>query len=60
MAEPSRILVVDDEPSITDLLSMALRYEGMEVEVAHLGRDALEAMGSSGPIWSSSTSCCPT
>jgi two-component system OmpR family response regulator len=44
MAEPSRILVVDDEPSITDLLSMALRYEGMEVEVSHLGRQALEAM----------------
>jgi len=40
MAEPSRILVVDDEPSITDLLSMALRYEGMEVEVSHMGRDA--------------------
>ena len=34
MAEPSRILVVDDEPSITDLLSMALRYEGMEVRGA--------------------------
>jgi two-component system OmpR family response regulator len=44
MAEPSRILVVDDEPSITDLLSMALRYEGMEVEVSHMGREALEAM----------------
>ncbi len=44
MAEPSRILIVDDEPSITDLLSMALRYEGMEVSVSHLGRDALEAM----------------
>jgi two-component system OmpR family response regulator len=44
MAEPSRILVVDDEPSITDLLSMALRYEGMEVEVSHMGRQALEAM----------------
>jgi two-component system OmpR family response regulator len=44
MTEPSRILVVDDEPSITDLLSMALRYEGMEVEVSHLGREALEAM----------------
>jgi two-component system OmpR family response regulator len=38
-----RILVVDDEHSITDLLSMALRYEGMEVKVAHLGREAIEA-----------------
>jgi two-component system, OmpR family, response regulator len=44
MAEPCRILIVDDEPSITDLLSMALRYEGMEVQVAHLGRNALVAM----------------
>ena len=49
MAEPSRILIVDDEPSITDLLSMALRYEGMEVSVSHLGRDALEAMTSFRP-----------
>jgi two-component system OmpR family response regulator len=45
VSEQSRILVVDDEPSITDLLSMALRYEGMEVEVAHFGREALDAMG---------------
>jgi len=40
----ARILVVDDEKSITDLLSMALRYEGMEVQVAHFGREALEAI----------------
>ena len=38
MPEPCRILIVDDEPSITDLLSMALRYEGMEVSVSHLKR----------------------
>ena len=25
---PIRALVVDDEPALTDLLSMALRYEG--------------------------------
>jgi len=49
MSEPARILVVDDEPSITDLLAMALRYEGMEVRVAHLGREALEAMGTFRP-----------
>jgi two-component system OmpR family response regulator len=46
---PARILVVDDEQSITDLVSMALRYEGMEVEVAHLGRQALEAVTSFRP-----------
>lgn len=27
-----RILVVDDEPSITDAVSTALRYEGYQVE----------------------------
>jgi two-component system OmpR family response regulator len=37
--------VVDDERSITDLVSMALRYEGLEVEVANAGRAALESIG---------------
>src|SRR3982751_2888537 len=37
----TRILVVDDEPQITDLLAMALRYEGFEVETADSGRAAL-------------------
>ena len=36
-----RILVVDDEPSITDAVSTSLRYEGFEVEVAGTGRAAL-------------------
>ncbi|HEY3943122.1 MAG TPA: response regulator transcription factor [Acidimicrobiales bacterium] len=39
--DPQRILVVDDEPSITDAVSTALRYEGFEVEVAFSGRTAL-------------------
>ncbi|MFZ0665816.1 MAG: response regulator transcription factor [Acidimicrobiales bacterium] len=38
----ARVLVVDDEQSITDLLSMALRYEGLDVRVAQTGREALE------------------
>jgi two-component system OmpR family response regulator len=41
MAEKSRILVVDDEPNITELVSMALRYEGFDVDVAGDGRTAL-------------------
>jgi two-component system OmpR family response regulator len=41
--ESPRVLVVDDEESITDLLGMALRYEGFEVDVAHTGRQALKA-----------------
>ena len=42
-ADTIRILAVDDEESITELLGMALRYEGFEVEVAHNGRQALRA-----------------
>ena len=40
---PPRILVVDDEPFITDLLAAALRYEGFEVDVAGTGGEALTA-----------------
>ena len=40
-AEGPRILVVDDEPSITDLVATVLRYEGFGVEVAANGWDAL-------------------
>jgi two-component system OmpR family response regulator len=42
--EGPRILVVDDEPHITDLVAMALRYEGFEVETAATGRTALKAV----------------
>ncbi len=38
------MLVVDDEQSITDLVAMALRYEGMDVQVAHVGRQVLRAV----------------
>lgn len=38
---PIRALVVDDEASLADLLTMALRYEGWEVKAALFGRDAL-------------------
>jgi two-component system OmpR family response regulator len=40
---PVRVLVVDDEVNIAELLSMALRYEGWQVEAAHTGRDAVRA-----------------
>jgi two-component system, OmpR family, response regulator len=38
----ARVLFVDDEDSITDLVSTALRYVGFEVAVAANGRQALE------------------
>ncbi|MBA8848090.1 response regulator transcription factor [Microcella alkalica] len=37
-----RALVVDDEPSLADLVSMALRYEGWEVRTALTGADAVK------------------
>ncbi len=44
-----RILVVDDEQHITELVSMALRYEGFDVETAATGRKALAAVESFRP-----------
>ncbi|MGN6723562.1 MAG: response regulator transcription factor [Marmoricola sp.] len=38
---PLRVLVVDDEPNIAELVRMALRYEGWEVDVAHNGTKAV-------------------
>jgi two-component system, OmpR family, response regulator TrcR len=38
---PIRVLLVDDEPALTNLVKMALHYEGWTVEVAHNGRDAV-------------------
>ncbi len=43
MSEP-RVLVVDDEPSITDFIAMGLRHEGFEVRTAADGRAALRAV----------------
>ena len=39
---PARILVVDDEPNIAELLSAALTFEGYEVGVAATGAEALD------------------
>ena len=39
-----RILVVDDEPNIAEVVAMALRYQGFEVETAADGRGALRAV----------------
>ncbi len=41
---PIRVVVVDDESSLSDLLSMALRYEGWEVRSASDGRKAITAI----------------
>ena len=44
-----RVLVVDDEPNIVDVISMALRFQGFDVESAGTGRDALAAVAAFSP-----------
>ena len=49
MAEPPLILVVDDEQSYRDALSVALRQEGFAVETAANGVEALARFDASRP-----------
>ncbi|MGA2469128.1 MAG: response regulator transcription factor [Solirubrobacteraceae bacterium] len=49
VAEPVRVLVVDDEPNIVDVISMALRFEGFAVDSAGTGADAIAAVAASKP-----------
>ncbi len=44
-----RILVVDDEPNIVEVISMALRFQGFGVETAGTGREALAKVGTFKP-----------
>jgi two-component system, OmpR family, response regulator len=43
-ASGHRVLVVDDEPNIVEVVTMALRFQGFEVETAGSGREALTAV----------------
>jgi two-component system OmpR family response regulator len=49
VTETQRVLVVDDEPNIADVISMALRYQGFEVETAGDGASALKAVAAFRP-----------
>lgn len=49
MSVAARILVVDDEPYITDLLGAALRFEGFEVDTASSGAEAMSMAMAPGP-----------
>ena len=40
---PIRVLVVDDEPSLAELLASVLRYEGWEIQTASDGSSAVRA-----------------
>jgi two-component system OmpR family response regulator len=44
-----RVLVVDDEPNILEVVTMALRFQGFDVETAATGREALAAVSSFKP-----------
>lgn len=46
---PVRALVVDDEPALCDILAMALRHDGWQVETALNGHDALRAARTTAP-----------
>ncbi|CPR08813.1 TrcR family transcriptional regulator [Mycobacterium bohemicum DSM 44277] len=46
---PIRVLLVDDEPALTNLVKMALHYEGWVVDIAHNGREALAKFEKVGP-----------
>src|SRR3982074_868172 len=48
VSEPTRILVVDDERYITDLVAMALKHEGFTVEPAATARAARDAIAKFG------------
>lgn len=44
-----KVLVVDDESSITQMLSMALRFDGWQVETAGTGSEAVQKAGEFAP-----------
>src|ERR1700704_5490430 len=39
---PIRVLLVDDERALTNLVRMALQYEGWEIDVAHAAAEAVD------------------
>jgi two-component system OmpR family response regulator len=43
-AHGPRVLVVDDEPNLAEVVTMALRFNGFTVETAATGREALAAV----------------
>ncbi|MFI5505156.1 two-component system response regulator [Corynebacterium kutscheri] len=42
MENATRVLVVDDEPNIVELLTVSMKFQGFEVATAHSGPEALE------------------
>lgn len=48
-SSPHRVLVVDDEPNLVEVVTMALRFHRFEVESASDGREAIAAASSFKP-----------
>ena len=48
-ADAHRVLVVDDEPNLLEVVTMALRFQGFTVETAGSGREALAAVAKFNP-----------
>src|SRR5258707_3922760 len=46
---PIRVLLVDDERALTNLVRMALQYEGWEIDVAHDAREAVDTYRANTP-----------
>ncbi|HKO54754.1 MAG TPA: response regulator [Thermoanaerobaculia bacterium] len=44
MADQKHVLVVDDDPTVRDILSAAFRMQALEVDVAADGREALDLL----------------
>lgn len=42
---PNKIMVVDDEPDVVDLVKLVLESDGFEVSTAYSGKEALEKIG---------------
>lgn len=45
---PARILIVDDDPLMCNLLTLTLHREGYETEAVYSGQDALDFLSGSG------------
>ncbi len=49
MAEPTTVLIVDDDPGIRRMLVEVLSLEGIPTEIAVNGQEALDILANSGP-----------
>jgi DNA-binding response OmpR family regulator len=49
MSYRARVLCIDDEPGVVELVSLILRSQNIQVEGAHSGKEGLEAMRQSPP-----------